>query len=191
MKIKLNFFGEDGTSQTNELPVDEPTTDVAPTVQLNDGSSEQTTDFSTENRGDYITKEQIQEMLNTQSKKMIEEALKISQMSEDERKKHDEEERVKTLEEREIALNLRELTLQTENLLLEQGLNKSLAGFVMGDNLESTKDKLKLFKSMLDKEVQMQVEKRIAGKVPVTSNATQNNTLDDARKEIIKGLGGF
>lgn len=86
------------------------------------------------------------------------------------------------LEDREKSLNLRQLKMDTIDILYNKNLPVDMIDFIIGDDVESTKAKIDKFEVMFNNAVQKNVEQRLKGKAPVIGNAFVSS--DDYKSKV-------
>lgn len=118
------------------------------------------------------------------------EKFKTEKMSTDEKSKYELETLKKSMEEKERALNQRDLTLKTIDLLKDEGLSLEFKDFVLGENIESTITKTKSMKAIFNKAVKEAVEaklKDVGGAKPPSGSGSSTDT--DGMKAMRAALG--
>lgn len=111
------------------------------------------------------------------------EAERLSKLSADEREKEILKQKEEELEEKEQAIRLRELQLDTIEILAEENLPVGFAEFLIKDNAETTNDNIKKFKKEWQKAISNAVDERIKGKSPkLPETKLKSNQIDDFMK---------
>lgn len=123
-----------------------------------------------------ITMDEIQKMIQSETDKVRteyvkkvkaleteKEELEKAKMTEEEQKKFELEKLQKELTEKEGAIQRRELTIKTVDLMREAELPLEFRDFIIGADEENTKEKLQSFKVEWDKALKEEVEKRFKG----------------------------
>lgn len=95
------------------------------------------------------------------------EAQKLETMSEKEKKKYQEEKRIKELDDREAAITRRELTAQAKVQLADKGIPAELAEILNLTDAESCKKSIETVEKAFQTAVQRAVEERIKGREPM------------------------
>lgn len=95
------------------------------------------------------------------------EAQKLEKMSEKEKKKYQEEKRIKDLDDREAAITRRELTAQAKVQLADKGIPTELAEILILTDAESCKNSIEIVEKAFQTAVQRAVEERIKGREPM------------------------
>lgn len=95
------------------------------------------------------------------------EAQKLETMSEKEKKKYQEEKRIKELDDREAAITRRELTAQAKVQLADKGIPTELAEILNLTDAESCKKSIEIVETAFQSAVEKAVEEKIKGNVPM------------------------
>ena len=95
------------------------------------------------------------------------EAQKLETMSEKEKKKYQEEKRIKELDDREAAITRRELTAQAKVQLADKGIPTELAEILNLTDAESCKKSIEVVEKAFQSAVEKAVEERIKGREPM------------------------
>lgn len=95
------------------------------------------------------------------------EAQKLETMSEKEKKKYQEEKRIKDLDDREAAITRRELTAQAKVQLADKGIPTELAEILILTDADSCKKSIETVEKAFQTAVQRAVEERIKGREPM------------------------
>lgn len=111
------------------------------------------------------------------------EAEKLANMSEAQKKKYQEEKRLKDLDEREAAINRRELTAQAKDMLADKGLPIELAEILDYKDAETCSGSIEAVSKAFQSAVEKAVENRIKGGEPI-KKAPQNTgiTVESIKK---------
>ena len=190
LRLNLQFFGADGgegeTGGEGGTPADGGTpaagTETPPT-QTNDDIAK-------------IVQSQVDRLLaperkkNADLQKQIDKLLK-EKMSAEEIKKLEDEEREKALSEREAALTQKTNLIYAQQAVTKAGFGDDLEAvvdFVMGESEEKTEERVKAFKTLVDKIVAAQVDKTFKqnGRTPYGASNSQD---DKPENGIAKKLG--
>ena len=95
------------------------------------------------------------------------EAQKLETMSEKEKKKYQEEKRIKELDDREAAITRRELTAQAKVQLADKGIPTELAEILNLTDAESCKKSIEIVEKAFQTAVEKAVEEKIKGNAPM------------------------
>lgn len=95
------------------------------------------------------------------------EAQKLETMSEKEKKKYQEEKRIKELDDREAAITRRELTAQAKVQLADKAIPTELAEILNLTDAESCKKSIEVVEKAFQSAVEKAVEERIKGREPM------------------------
>ena len=95
------------------------------------------------------------------------EAQKLETMSEKEKKKYQEEKRIKELDDREAAITRRVLTAQAKVQLADKGIPTELAEILNLTDAESCKKSIEVVEKAFQSAVEKAVEERIKGREPM------------------------
>lgn len=95
------------------------------------------------------------------------EAQKLETMSEKEKKKYQEEKRIKELDDREAAITRRELTAQAKVQLADKGIPTELAEILNLTDAESCKKSIEVVEKAFQTAVEKAVEEKIKGNAPM------------------------
>lgn len=110
----------------------------------------------------------VSQALATQKQK-LEEANKLANMSAEERREAEYQEKIKALEEREAKLARAELMTELTKQLSEKNLPVESADFLLGKDADATNQNLKSFEKMFNKAVSAQVAQQLGGNAPQAS----------------------
>lgn len=94
------------------------------------------------------------------------EAERLAKLSADEKQKELLEKTRKDIESREKALRQKELKLDTIDLLSEKKLPVKFADFVMGEDAESTMERIKAFEEQWQSALEAAVNEKLKGSTP-------------------------
>ena len=95
------------------------------------------------------------------------EAQKLETMSEKEKKKYQEEKRIKELDDREAAITRRELTAQAKVQLADKGIPTELAEILNLTDAKSCKKSIEIVEKAFQSAVEKAVEEKIKGREPM------------------------
>lgn len=111
------------------------------------------------------------------------EAQKLETMNEKEKKKYQEEKRIKELDDREAAITRRELTAQAKVQLADKGIPTELAEILNLTDADSCKKSIEVVEKAFQTAVEKAVEERVKGKEPMKkAPASGAITLDTIKK---------
>ena len=117
------------------------------------------------------------------------EAQKLETMSEKEKKKYQEEKRIKELDDREAAITRRELTAQAKVQLADKGIPTELAEILNLTDAESCKKSIEIVEKAFQTAIEKAVEEKIKGnasikKVPGNTTISLESIKNMSAKEI-------
>ena len=115
------------------------------------------------------------------------EAQKLETMSEKEKKKYQEEKRIKELDDREAAITRRELTAQAKVQLADKGIPTELAEILNLTDAESCKKSIETVEKAFQTAVEKAVEEKIKGNAPMKK--AKDKTLTDEELVYQKMMG--
>jgi hypothetical protein len=111
------------------------------------------------------------------------EAERLSKLSADEREKELLKQKEEELAEKERAIRMKELHLDTIEILAEENLPVGFAEFLIKDDAETTNENIKKFKKEWQEELSKAVDERIKGKSPkLPETKLENNQIQDFMK---------
>lgn len=142
--------GEQGTGQDNQ----------------DSGEGGQETKTFTQEELDKIVQGRIAKERKAWEKRLEDEkteAQKLETMSEKEKKKYQEEKRIKELDDREAAITRRELTAQAKVQLADKGIPTELAEILNLTDAESCKKSIEVVEKAFQTAVEKAVEEKIKG----------------------------
>lgn len=105
------------------------------------------------------------------------EAQKLETMSDKEKKKYQEEKRIKELDDREAAITRRELTAQAKVQLADKGIPTELAEILNLTDAESCKKSIETVEKTFQTAVEKAVEEKIKGNAPIKKVPGSNTTI--------------
>lgn len=137
-----------------------------------------------------LTEKELQSMIDKRvsqalatQKKKLDEAYRLANMTAEEKREHEYNERLKALEAREAELAKRELMAELTKQLSEKNLPIESAEFLLGVDADTTNQNLKAFEKMFNKAVSARVAQCLGGNVPQAStNETSAITKEQFRK---------
>ncbi|MBM6707801.1 DUF4355 domain-containing protein [Ligilactobacillus salivarius] len=102
----------------------------------------------------------------------LEEGERRAKMTADEKAEEDRKRRELEFERREKELELREQKAETRDLLTNAGLPLSFVNQLMGKDSEETQRNINEFQKIVNQQVQNELHKKAAGKVPNASSSS-------------------
>lgn len=167
--LNIQLFADDGSGndsgndgQGNNYQVNDG--------QGNDGQTGQEPKVFSQEEVDKIVQGRIAKERKSWEKQLQEqqtEAQKLEKMSEKEKKKYQEEKRIKDLDDREAAITRRELTAQAKVQLADKGIPTELAEILILTDADSCKKSIETVEKAFQTAVQRAVEERIKGREPM------------------------
>lgn len=116
-------------------------------------------------------------------KDKLDEANKLANMSQDEKRDYEYNQKLSELEKREQELAKKELVMETEKQLGEKGLPTEASQFIVAVDAEQTKANIKAFEKMFNKAVEAEINKRISTGAPkMGTGTTQAITAEQWKK---------
>lgn len=94
------------------------------------------------------------------------EGERLAKLTKDERAKEEEAKRLADLEAREKAIAVKELRIETQSLLSEEGLPIEFLDVVMADTAETVKDNIASVRKVFDEAVEKRVNERLTQDKP-------------------------
>ena len=94
------------------------------------------------------------------------EGERLAKLTKDERAKEEEAKRLADLEAREKAIAVKELRIETQSLLSDEGLPIEFLDVVMADTAESVKDNIASIRKVFDEAVEKRVNERLTQDKP-------------------------
>lgn len=163
--LDIQLFADDNSG-------DDSGNDDQGTGQDNQDSGEggQETKTFTQEELDKIVQGRIAKERKAWEKQLEEqqtEAQKLETMSEKEKKKYQEEKRIKDLDDREAAITRRELTAQAKVQLADKGIPTELAEILILTDADSCKKSIETVEKVFQSAVEKAVEEKIKGREPM------------------------
>ena len=163
--LDIQLFADDNSG-------DDSGNDDQGTGQDNQDSGEggQETKTFTQEELDKIVQGRIAKERKAWEKQLEEqqtEAQKLETMSEKEKKKYQEEKRIKDLDDREAAITRRELTAQAKVQLADKGFPTELAEILILTDADSCKKSIETVEKAFQSAVEKAVEEKIKGREPM------------------------
>lgn len=167
--LNIQLFADDGSG--NDSGNDgQGNNDQVNDDQGNDGQTGQEPKVFSQEEVDKIVQGRIAKERKSWEKQLQEqqtEAQKLEKMSEKEKKKYQEEKRIKDLDDREAAITRRELTAQAKVQLADKGIPTELAEILILTDADSCKKSIETVEKAFQTAVQRAVEERIKGREPM------------------------
>lgn len=167
--LNIQLFADDGSG--NDSGNDgQGNNDQVNDGQGNDGQTGQEPKVFSQEEVDKIVQGRIAKERKSWEKQLQEqqtEAQKLEKMSEKEKKKYQEEKRIKDLDDREAAIIRRELTAQAKVQLADKGIPTELAEILILTDADSCKKSIETVEKAFQTAVQRAVEERIKGREPM------------------------
>lgn len=111
------------------------------------------------------------------------EAERLASLSAKEKEEEILRQKERELADKEAAIKLRELQLDTINVLVEEKLPVGFADFLIKDDAETTKGNIKKFKEEWQKAVAVAVDEKISGTSPkLPESQVENKSIADFMK---------
>lgn len=123
----------------------------------------------------------VSQALATQKQK-LDEANKLANMTADEKREHEYQEKMKALEEREAKLARAEMLTELTKQLSEKNLPVESADFLIGKDADATSANLKAFEKMFNKAVSAQVAAKLGGSAPQAGESANGITKEQFKK---------
>ena len=196
LRLYLQFFAEGGDGAT----ADTSATDTATSDNAAQNTEKQETNTLLTDDVKKLIQSEIDKGLAEERKKSASllkenEKLKKEKMSADELKKYETEQREKELTERDNALTERENRLFAIEAIKEIGLDDGskqsldLIDFVMAKDTDTITERVKAFKSLVDRFVTAEVDKTIAANGRTPHGASVGNGGETKDNNIAVKLG--
>lgn len=172
LQLDLQFFADDDQSDNNDS---------------NDNQDNQDSDNQGEGKKETVktySEEEVQKMMKERvarekkaAEKAVEEAKKLAQMNEEEKRKYEFEQMQKELEEYKRKDSFNGLSREASKMLSEHQItaDDELLAFVVKDSAEETQTAVNAFVSLINAKVEEGIKKALAGKPPKVN--TNNKTL--------------
>lgn len=152
---------------------EETNTEVVETEGVdNPGTTEADKTF-TQDELDHIVQERVkravakaQKDAEDKIKQAQSEGERLAKLTKDERAKEEEAKRLADLEAREKAIAVKELRIETQSLLADEGLPIEFLDVVMADTAEAVKDNITSVRKVFDEAVEKRVNERLTQDKP-------------------------
>lgn len=140
-----------------------------------------------------FTQDEIDEMVKSNVDRAVAKALhkadeqrkeaeKLAAMNAKEKAEYEMNKKQQDLEERERNIQLRELTAEAKDMLIEKGLSSDLASILDYKDAESVKESINIIEAAINKEAEKQVIERLKGRTPKTKNINSAITKEEIEK---------
>lgn len=119
----------------------------------------------------------LKEEFDNELNEKLEEQKRLASLDDEARAKELQEAKLKEFEQREAQLKRKELEADVKELLSEANLSKDLLGFVVAEDVESSKQRIETLNTLINE----QVEKGVQGKITQSGVPAQSKgkALDD------------
>lgn len=117
-------------------------------------------------------KGRLKRQFEKDKKEAVDKAAMLASLSEDERKRAEEADRIADLEKREKEIQYKEYKLEAASQLKEHDLSAEFADMVLAEEPEQTVKNIKALRAQIDAEVEAEVKKRLAGKPPAAGTGS-------------------
>lgn len=140
-----------------------------------------------------FTQDEIDEMVKSNVDRAVAKALhkadeqrkeaeKLAAMNAKEKAEYEMNKKAQDLEERERNIQLRELTAEAKDMLIEKGLSSDLSSILDYKDAESVKESINIIEAAINKEAEKQVIERLKGRTPKTKNINSAITKEEIEK---------
>ncbi len=187
LRLNLQFFGEGADGGTGAGGADAGAAGGAA------GGTDTGAQASEEERVSKLVQSQVDRLMADERKKNAElqkkvDRLEKEKLSDEEIKKLEFEEKEKTLAEREKTLKQQTNLIYAQQAVTKAGFGDDLSAvvdFVMGDSEEKTDERVKNFKTLVDKIVAAQVDKtfKANGRTPNGAGSAQETKSENSIAE--------
>lgn len=152
---------------------EETNTEVVETETVDNPEATEADKTFTQDELDHIVQERVKRAVATAQKDAEEkikqaqsEGERLAKLTKDERAKEEEAKRLADLEAREKAIAVKELRIETQSLLSDEGLPIEFLDVVMADTAESVKDNIASIRKVFDEAVEKRVNERLTQDKP-------------------------
>lgn len=140
-----------------------------------------------------FTQDEIDEMVRSNVDRAVAKALhkaeeqrkeaeKLAAMNAREKAEYELNKKRQDIEERERNIQLRELTAEAKDILIEKGLSSDLASILNYKDAETVKESINIIETAINKEAEKQVIERLKGRTPKTKNINSAITKEEIEK---------
>ena len=152
---------------------EETNTEVVETETVDNPETTEADKTFTQDELNHIVQERVQRAV-AKAQKDAEDKIKqaqsegerLAKLTKDERAKEEEAKRLADLEAREKAIAVKELRIETQSLLSDEGLPIEFLDVVMADTAESVKDNIASIRKVFDEAVEKRVNERLTQDKP-------------------------
>ena len=152
---------------------EETNTEVVETETVDNPETTEADKTFTQDELDHIVQERVKRAV-AKAQKDAEDKIKqaqskgerLAKLTKDERAKEEEAKRLADLEAREKAIAVKELRIETQSLLADEGLPIEFLDVVMADTAESVKDNIASVRKVFDEAVEKRVNERLTQDKP-------------------------
>lgn len=182
LHLDLQFFAEEDNQSDNNNDSNDN--------QDNQNQNDQTDDKN--QTAKTYSEEEVQKMVKERvarekkaAEKAVEEAKKLAQMNEEEKKKYEFEQMQKELEEYKRKDSFNGLSKEASKMLSEHEItaDDELLAFVVKDSAEETRVAVNSFVALINTKVEEGVKKALAGKSPKVNTNNKALTKEQIRSE--------
>ena len=152
---------------------EETNTEVVETETVDNPETTEADKTFTQDELDHIVQERVkravakaQKDAEDKIKQAQSEGERLAKLTKDERAKEEEAKRLADLEAREKAIAVKELRIETQSLLSDEGLPIEFLDVVMADTAESVKDNIASIRKVFDEAVEKRVNERLTQDKP-------------------------
>ena len=152
---------------------EETNTEVVETETVDNPETTDADKTFTQDELDHIVQERVkravakaQKDAEDKIKQAQSEGERLAKLTKDERAKEEEAKRLADLEAREKAIAVKELRIETQSLLSDEGLPIEFLDVVMADTAESVKDNIASIRKVFDEAVEKRVNERLTQDKP-------------------------
>ena len=147
---------------------EETNTEVVETETVDNPETTEADKTFTQDELNHIVQERVQRAV-AKAQKDAEDKIKqaqsegerLAKLTKDERAKEEEAKRLADLEAREKAIAVKELRIETQSLLSDEGLPIEFLDVVMADTAESVKENIASIRKVFDEAVEKRVNERL------------------------------
>ena len=152
---------------------EETSTEVVETETVDNPETTEADKTFTQDELNHIVQERVQRAV-AKAQKDAEDKIKqaqsegerLAKLTKDERAKEEEAKRLADLEAREKAIAVKELRIETQSLLSDEGLPIEFLDVVMADTAESVKENIASIRKVFDEAVEKRVNERLTQDKP-------------------------
>ena len=152
---------------------EEINTEVVETETVDNPETTEADKTFTQDELDHIVQERVkravakaQKDAEDKIKQAQSEGERLAKLTKDERAKEEEAKRLADLEAREKAIAVKELRIETQSLLSDEGLPIEFLDVVMADTAESVKENIASIRKVFDEAVEKRVNERLTQNKP-------------------------